>query len=53
MGSVLEGLNKRTKLVIFYPVFFMIRRTIIAWQAIFINHAFTYQMMTNMTMSLI
>jgi hypothetical protein len=53
MGSVLEGLDKTKKSIIFYPVFFMIRRTIIAWQAIFIKNAFTFQMITNITMSLI
>jgi hypothetical protein len=30
MGSVLDGLSKDKKFVIFYPVFFMIRRTVFA-----------------------
>jgi hypothetical protein len=41
MGSVLEGLKKTKKSVILYPIFFMVRRTIIAWQAIFVKNAFT------------
>ena len=43
MGSVLEGLRKDNKYVVFYPVFFIIRRCSFAIQAVFFGDAFSFQ----------
>jgi hypothetical protein len=34
-GAVLDGLRKNNRVIIFYPVFFMIRRIVFAVQAVF------------------
>lgn len=43
MGSVLEGLRKDRRSAIFYPVFFIFRRTTFAVQAIFFVQYFAFQ----------
>lgn len=52
MGSIIDGL-KTKKAVIFYPIFFMVRRFVIAYQAIYFGSRFTFQMTTNILMSLL
>jgi hypothetical protein len=43
VGSVLEGLRKDTRTAVFYPVFFMFRRTVFAVQAIYFGDQFSFQ----------
>lgn len=52
MGSVLDGFKKTNKWVLFYPVFFMIRRTVIAAQAVFQSKEFTFQVMSRILMTI-
>jgi hypothetical protein len=42
VGSVLEGLRKDTRTAVFYPVFFMFRRTVFAVQAIYFGDQFSF-----------
>lgn len=43
-GAVLDGLRKDTRMSIFYPAFFMIRRTVFALQAVFAPTYFSMQL---------
>ena len=53
MGAVLDGLRKDTRFSIFYPVFFMIRRTVFAAQAVFFPQYFSIQIITQIELTMV
>lgn len=53
LGSVIEGLRKDSRMAIFYPVFFMFRRSTFAIQAIFFSEYFESQIHVQITLTLI
>ena len=53
LGTVLEGLNKKKRSVVYYPVLFMIRRLLICVIAIYVQSYFAMQMSAYLFLSLV
>lgn len=53
MGSVIYGFKKNKRWVLFYPFFFIVRRSVIAFQAVFQTDNFFAQVFTFLIMTLV
>lgn len=53
MGALLEGLRKDSRWSLFYPIFFVLRRAIFVFQAIFLPQHFEFQIFLQIIFTLI
>jgi hypothetical protein len=52
-GSFLESLIPERKSALFYPIFFIVRRVVIAWQGVYMGEYFLIQIHTLYGMTLL